>query len=83
MAGSLSFQGFPRIWKYHCGCHPTATIAVGAATKNVTSPPGLSPDHCLRPAAEKGKGTHGETKIPDGLELPGKLRQQHQTLPAV
>ncbi len=77
MAGSLSFQGFPRIWKRHCGCHPTATIAVGAATKNVTSPAGLSPSYCLRPAAEKGRGTHGETKIPDGLELPGKLRQQH------
>ena len=45
--------------------------------------PLLSPDYCLRPAAEKGKGTHGETKTPDGFKFPGELRQQHQTLPAV
>ena len=38
MAGSLSFQGFPRIWKRHCGCHPTATIAVGTATQKCNQP---------------------------------------------
>lgn len=38
MAESFSFQGFPRIWKRHCGYHPTATIAVGTATKKCNQP---------------------------------------------
>ena len=32
---------------------------------------------------QRKRGTHGQGKIPDGLELPGQLRWQHQALPAV